>query len=149
MEAAGRMKLAEGAAVSSDLAPLSAARSHPPFVVAEYTDFAPAGIMRSTSNWSAAQQLAQHTSCACPMRVGELLGSGTISGPAPASQEILLELSANGTQPVPVAGGAVRSFIEDNDRIVPRGCARGEGFSIGFGDCAGKPPQAPPDPYAR
>ena len=86
--------------------------------------------------YSAAQQLAHHTSSGCPMRVGDLLGSGTISGPVRETCGSLLEISKGGSEPLPVDGG-VRTFVEDGDTLVLRGEARGEGYTIGFGECAG------------
>ncbi|WP_149589249.1 fumarylacetoacetase [Tabrizicola flagellatus] len=98
--------------------------------------------------YSAAQQLAHHTTSGCPMNAGDLLGSGTISGPTPDSRGSLLELSWGGKEPVAIAGGS-RSFIEDNDTLTLRGQARGDGYTIGFGDCTGKVLPALADPYAR
>jgi fumarylacetoacetase len=98
--------------------------------------------------YSAAQQLAHHSTCGCPMNVGDLLGSGTISGAEKQSRGSLLELSWGGKEPFPVAGGT-RSFIQDNDTLTLRGAARGAGFTIGFGACSGKVLAALPDPYAR
>jgi fumarylacetoacetase len=98
--------------------------------------------------YSAAQQLAHHTTSGCPMNAGDLLGSGTISGPTPDSRGSLLELSWGGKEPVAIAGGS-RSFIEDNDTLTLRGQARGDGYTIGFGDCTGKVLAALADPYAR
>jgi fumarylacetoacetase len=98
--------------------------------------------------YSAAQQLAHHTSCGCPMNVGDLLGSGTISGPTKDSRGSLLELSWGGKEPFAIAGGS-RSFIEDNDTLTLRGACRGDGYIIGFGDCVGKVIPALADPYAR
>lgn len=86
--------------------------------------------------YSAAQQLAHHSSCGCPMRVGDLLGSGTISGPKRENRGSLLELSWGGEQPFTVYGGT-RSFIEDGDYLVLRGCAVGNGYRVGFGSCGG------------
>ncbi len=87
--------------------------------------------------YSAAQQLAHHTSSGCPMRVGDLLGSGTISGPERENRGSLLELSWGGREPLRIAGGS-RTFIEDGDTLVLRGHARGEGYRIGFGACVGQ-----------
>lgn len=87
--------------------------------------------------YSAAQQLAHHASCGCPMSSGDLLGSGTISGPEQASRGSLLELSWNGTAPVALEDGGTRSFLEDGDRLTLRGYAQGEGYRIGFGACTG------------
>jgi fumarylacetoacetase len=98
--------------------------------------------------YSAAQQLAHHTTCGCPMNVGDLLGSGTISGPAKDSRGSLLEMSWGGKEPFAIADG-IRSFIEDNDTLTLRGACRGEGYTIGFGDCVGKVIPALADPYKR
>lgn len=89
--------------------------------------------------YSAAQQLAHHTTCGCPMRVGDLLGSGTISGPTPNSRGSLLELSWGGKEPLTITGGTggTRSFVEDGDILTLRGHAQGAGYRIGFGDCSG------------
>ena len=87
--------------------------------------------------YSAAQQLAHHTTSGCPMNVGDLLGSGTISGPEKDSRGSLLELSWGGKEPVAIAGGT-RSFLEDGDTLTLRGHAQGDGYRIGFGDCAGQ-----------
>jgi fumarylacetoacetase len=99
--------------------------------------------------YSAAQQLAHHSACGCPMTSGDLLGSGTISGPTRDSRGSLLELSWGGKEPIPLQGGASRSFIEDNDALTLRGSARGDGYNIGFGDCTGQVLPALADPYAR
>lgn len=98
--------------------------------------------------YSAAQQLAHHTTCGCPMNVGDLLGSGTISGRTKDSRGSLLELSWGGKEPFPVEGGT-RSFIEDHDTLTLRGACRGDGFTIGFGDCVGTLIPALADPYQR
>lgn len=88
--------------------------------------------------YSAAQQLAHHTTSGCPMRVGDLLGSGTISGPEKGNRGSLLELSWGGKEPLTLETGDERCFMEDGDTITLRGAAVGEGYRIGFGDCAGK-----------
>ena len=88
--------------------------------------------------YSAAQQLAHHTSCGCPMRVGDLLGSGTISGPERDSRGSLLELSWGGREPLTLATGETRSFLEDGDTATLRGHARDDGCRIGFGACGGR-----------
>lgn len=98
--------------------------------------------------FSAPQQLAHHTSCGCPMSVGDLLGSGTISGPSKDARGSLLELSWGGKAPFDIAGGT-RSFIEDFDTLTLRGHCAGDGYTIGFGDCVGTVLPALPDPYAR
>jgi fumarylacetoacetase len=99
--------------------------------------------------YSAAQQLAHHTTSGCPMNVGDLLGSGTISGPTRESRGSLLELSWGGKEPIDLPGGGTRSFIEDNDTLTLKGAAHGDGFTIGFGDCTGRLLPALPDPYKR
>jgi fumarylacetoacetase len=86
--------------------------------------------------YSSAQQLAHHTSSGCPMRVGDLLGSGTISGPAPDQTGALLEMTGGGKTPVTV-NGQPRTFIEDGDEIALFAEAGGEGYRIGFGPCTG------------
>ena len=88
--------------------------------------------------YSAAQQLAHHTTSGCAMRVGDLLGSGTISGTAKDSRGSLLEMSWGGKEPLALPDGTSRSFIEDGDTLTLRGAARGAGYRIGFGDCVGQ-----------
>lgn len=99
--------------------------------------------------YSAAQQLAHHTTSGCAMRVGDLLGSGTISGPVKDSRGSLLELSWGGQEPLSLPGGQTRSFLEDGDRLTLKGQCRGDGYTIGFGDCSGTILPALADPYAR
>lgn len=97
-------------------------------------------ICRSNTKYlyyNAAQQLAHHTTSGCPMRVGDLLGSGTISGPEKHQRAALLELSWGGKEPITLDSGETRSFVEDGDTITLRGAALGDGYRIGFGDCAG------------
>jgi len=108
-------------------------------------------ISRTSSGelyYSFAQQIAHHTSSGCAMTVGDLIGSGTISGAAPDSRGSLLELSWGGQQPFAIAGGT-RSFIEDNDTLTLRGQAQGAGYRIGFGACSGRVIPALADPYKR
>ena len=88
--------------------------------------------------YSAAQQLAHHSSSGCPMRVGDLLGSGTISGPEAGNRGSLLELGWGGQTPITLACGARRSFLEDGDTVIFRGAALGDGYRVGFGACAGR-----------
>jgi len=96
--------------------------------------------------YSAAQQLCHHTTSGCPMRVGDLLGSGTISGPERENRGSLLELSWGGREPLTLATGETRSFLEDGDTVTLRGWAQGDGYRIGFGDCAGTLLPAHADP---
>ncbi len=88
--------------------------------------------------YSAAQQLAHHTTSGCPMRVGDLLGSGTISGPTKDSRGSLLELSWGGKEPLTLDTGEARAFLEDGDTLTLRGAAMGDGYRIGFGACTGQ-----------
>lgn len=88
--------------------------------------------------WSMAQQLAHHTVSGCNVRVGDLMGSGTISGPTPDSFGSLLEITWNGKHPLTLAGGAKRSFIEDGDTVTMAGWCQGDGYRVGFGDVAGR-----------
>ncbi len=99
--------------------------------------------------YSAAQQLAHHTTSGCPMNTGDLLGSGTISGPEKHNRGSLLELSWGGKEPIALADGTSRSSIEDHDTLTLRGTAQGDGYIIGFGDCVGQLIPALPDPYGR
>lgn len=87
--------------------------------------------------YSSAQQLAHHTTSGCPMRTGDLLGSGTISGPTKSERGALLELSWGGKEPITLDTGETRSFLEDGDTLTLHGAAKGNGYQIGFGDCAG------------
>jgi fumarylacetoacetase len=94
--------------------------------------------------WTMAQQLAHHTSGGCNTRVGDLMGSGTVSGPESAGQPgvgtfgSLLELTWNGQKPLDVGNGEVRSFIEDGDELTLRGWCQGDGYRVGFGSCVGE-----------
>ncbi|MEP3295264.1 MAG: fumarylacetoacetase [Pseudoruegeria sp.] len=99
--------------------------------------------------YSAAQQLAHHTSAGSPMNVGDLLGSGTISGPQKHQRGSLLELSWGGKEPFTLDSGETRSFIEDGDTLALSGNAKGDGFTVGFGPCTGTLLPALESPYAR
>ncbi|WP_022720291.1 fumarylacetoacetase [Rhodopseudomonas sp. B29] len=87
--------------------------------------------------WSSVQQLVHHASSGCAMSVGDLLGSGTVSGPEKDQLGSLLELSWNGTQPVQLPGGEQRGFLEDGDSLVMRGWCQGDGYRVGFGEVEG------------
>ncbi|MFC0198788.1 fumarylacetoacetase [Paracoccus rhizosphaerae] len=87
--------------------------------------------------YSSAQQLAHHAVSGCPMRVGDLLGTGTISGPELDQTGALLEMTQGGKKPVQIQGGE-RTFIEDGDEIGLFGYAEKDGYRIGFGPCTGK-----------
>ncbi len=88
--------------------------------------------------YSAAEQLCHHAIGGCAMNVGDLLGSGTISGPNKGEYGSLMEVSWAGREPFTLDTGETRTFIEDGDTLTLRGNARGNGFTIGFGDCTGK-----------
>ncbi len=88
--------------------------------------------------WSSAQQLAHHASSGCAMRVGDLLGSGTISGPSEDSLGSLLELAWGGQRPVKLADASTRTFLEDGDTLAITGRATRDGVTIGFGVCEGE-----------
>jgi fumarylacetoacetase len=83
------------------------------------------------------------------MNAGDLLGSGTISGPNKDERGSLLELSWGGKEPLTLPSGDTRSFIEDGDTLTLKGAAKGEGYTIGFGDCTGTVLPALSDPFAR
>lgn len=87
--------------------------------------------------YSSAQQLAHHTSSGCPMRVGDLLGSGTISGPERDQTGALLEMTEGGKTPVTV-NGEERRFLEDGDEVGLFAHAEGQGYRVGFGPCTGR-----------
>ncbi len=88
--------------------------------------------------WNICQQLAHHTMNGCNARPGDLMASGTISGPTPRSYGSMLELSWRGTKPVVLSNGEERKFILDGDSVVMRGWAQGDGYRIGFGEAAGR-----------
>ena len=88
--------------------------------------------------WTMAQQLAHHTVSGCNTRVGDLMGSGTISGPTPDSCGSLLESTWNGARPVSLDGGETRTFIVDGDELTLAGWCQGDGYRVGFGTCVGK-----------
>ncbi|HZR86791.1 MAG TPA: fumarylacetoacetase [Bradyrhizobium sp.] len=87
--------------------------------------------------WSSVQQLMHHASSGCAMNVGDLLGSGTISGPEKDQRGSLLEISWNGSEPLELPGGIKRSFLEDGDSLVMRGWCQGDGYRVGFGEVEG------------
>lgn len=88
--------------------------------------------------WTLAQLLAHHTSNGCNLQVGDLLGTGTQSGPQAGQGGSLLELSAGGRQPIALPGGETRTFLQDGDTVTLRAFAQRPGAArIGFGDCVG------------
>ena len=88
--------------------------------------------------WTMAQQLAHHTVNGCNVRVGDLMGSGTISGPTEGSYGSMLELAWKGTKPLTLADGSQRRFILDGDTVVMRGYCQNASIRIGFGEVKGK-----------
>jgi fumarylacetoacetase len=88
--------------------------------------------------WSMAQQVAHHTVSGCNLRVGDLLGSGTVSGSAEGSWGSLLELAWNGQRPLHLTGAITRSFLEDGDEVIITGCCQGDGYRVGFGEVRGE-----------
>ncbi len=88
--------------------------------------------------WTVAQLVAHHTVGGCNLQPGDLLGSGTLSGPTPQEAGALIELTAGGKQPLTLPGGEQRVFLEDGDTVRLRGwCERPGAARIGFGECAG------------
>ena len=88
--------------------------------------------------WNMAQQLAHHTVNGCNVRAGDLMASGTISGPTAHSFGSLLELTWRGTKPLTLTGGSERKFLEDGDTVVLRGHCERNGLRIGFGEVRGE-----------
>ncbi len=88
--------------------------------------------------WSMAQQLAHHTVNGCNLRPGDLLASGTISGPTEDSRGSMLELTWRGASPLKLPGGEERKWLEDGDRVSVTGWAQGDGYRVGFGEVAGQ-----------
>jgi len=87
--------------------------------------------------WTLAQMITHHTSNGCNLRAGDLLATGTVSGPEPGSEGCLLELGRN-AEPVRLPTGEKRTFLEDGDRVTLRAyCQQAGGPRIGFGECAG------------
>ena len=88
--------------------------------------------------WSTAQMITHHTVNGCNLRPGDLLASGTVSGRDVESRGCLLERTWRGTEPLTLATGERRSFLEDGDEVILRGyCERVGRPRIGFGECAG------------
>ncbi len=104
-------------------------------------DTIPTTVSRSNFKymyWTMAQQLTHHTINGCKINSGDLLGSGTISGPTPESYGSMLELAWQGTKPVALQDGSKRVFIEDNDTVIMKGYCQKEGVRIGFGEVSTK-----------
>ena len=90
----------------------------------------------ATLYWTVAQMVAHHTSSGCNLEIGDLMGSGTVSGPEPDSWASLLELSKGAREPLTLPNGEKRAFLEDGDEIIFRAHCERDGFArIGFGEC--------------
>jgi fumarylacetoacetase len=102
---------------------------------------APQSLARTNfrhSYWSVAQMVAHHTVNGCNLEPGDLLGSGTQSGPTPDQAGSLLELTAGGKHAIALESGETRTFLEDGDRVILRGwCERPGSARIGFGEASG------------
>jgi len=88
--------------------------------------------------WTMAQQLAHHTVTGCNLNTGDLLASGTISGPDASSYGSLLEIAWRGTKPFVLPGGSERKFLHDGDRVTMTGWCQGDGYRVGFGEVSGR-----------
>lgn len=88
--------------------------------------------------WSLAQMVAHHACGGCNLRPGDLLASGTVSGPTPDSRGCLLELTWRGSQPLTLPDGQSRTFLQDGDTLTLSGYAQGDGYRVGFGDVTGQ-----------
>jgi fumarylacetoacetase len=88
--------------------------------------------------WTMSQMIAHHTSNGCPLLPGDLIGSGTVSGPDKKNQGCLLELTRRGADPLPLPSGETRAFLEDGDEVILKGWCEASGFRrIGLGECRG------------
>ncbi|KAI1481037.1 Fumarylacetoacetase [Daldinia eschscholtzii] len=94
--------------------------------------------------WSFPQMIAHHTLGGCPLKTGDLLGSGTISGPSLRERGSFLELSEGGRKDIMLQGMDVRRFLKDGDRIVIQGICGEPGQRVGFGECTGQILEATP-----
>jgi len=89
--------------------------------------------------WTPAQLVAHHSSNGCNLQTGDLLASGTVSGPSPDARGCLLELTKRGAEPLTLPNGETRRFLEDGDEVIFRGfCKRPDAARIGFGECRGR-----------
>jgi fumarylacetoacetase len=88
--------------------------------------------------WTVGQMVAHHTVNGCNLQPGDLFGSGTLSGPTLDQAGALIELTVGGKQPITLANGETRTFLEDGDAVMIRGWCEGPGAArIGFGTCVG------------
>lgn len=101
----------------------------------------PERICRSNNKylyWNICQQMAHHTSNGCNLRPGDLLATGTISGPSPASFGSMLELAWRGEKPLAFANGETRVFLQDGDRVTMTAWCEGRNYRLGFGEVTGE-----------
>ncbi|HTP96209.1 MAG TPA: fumarylacetoacetate hydrolase family protein, partial [Burkholderiales bacterium] len=102
---------------------------------------APVRLARSSyrhAYWTLAQMIAHHTANGCNLTTGDLLGTGTLSGPESDSVCSMLELTQAGREPLKLPGGETRAFLDDGDSVIMRAWCERAGFArIGFGECAG------------
>ena len=88
--------------------------------------------------WTIAQMMAHHTSTGCDLNPGDLMASGTVSGPTEDSRGCLLEMTWRGENPISLPDGTERKFLQDGDEVVIRGWCRKGDLRIGFGECTGR-----------
>lgn len=88
--------------------------------------------------WNMAQQLTHHTTNGCNINIGDMMASGTISGPTPDSFGSMLELSWSGSKKIPLKGGEERTFLEDGDTVIMKGYSESGGTRVGFGEVRSK-----------
>jgi fumarylacetoacetase len=109
---------------------LRSAKMHAPVRVSQ-SDFA-------SLYWTLSQMIAHHSSNGCPLHPGDLIGSGTVSGPEKQNQGCLLELTRRGADPLHLPSGETRAFLEDGDEVILKGWCEASGFRrIGLGECRG------------
>jgi fumarylacetoacetase len=114
--------------------------------IALQASLAPAGSAATTVSrtnlrtlyWSIAQQLAHHTVSGCNTRIGDLMGSGTISGTSPDSCGSLLEITRNGAHRLRLSDGSERAFLEDDDEVILTGWGQAKDYRVGFGEVRGR-----------
>jgi fumarylacetoacetase len=88
--------------------------------------------------WTLGQMITHHSSNGCPLRAGDLIGSGTVSGPDKDNRGCLLEITSRGAEPIALSSGETRSFLEDGDEMILRAFCQAPGFRrIGLGECRG------------
>ena len=88
--------------------------------------------------WTAEQQLAHHTINGCNVNVGDMMASGTISGPEKHQFGSMFELTWRGTNPIKMKDGSERKFINDNDSVIMKGYCQKNNIRVGFGECKAK-----------